>query len=374
MAASRPRRFLLIAGALLAIAACSAGAAVWWAQRTLFDAHGDASEEGIMFTIERGQSARDIIDRLAEQGLVSNPTLARLFLVYRLDDAPLQAGEYRFYPPLDTPTVLDKIIRGEVVTYPLTIIEGLTLDETARSLADQGFGDYSSFLQAMSDPALVRDLDPEATSLEGYLFPDTYSFPRGTSEAQIVATLIDTFRGHYEREMRPTLGPPETSAVEPEEGTDVVAGLRDLVTLASIIEKEAQLADERPVISAVYRNRLEIGMGLFADPTIIYAKKLDGTWNGNLTRSDLQLDSPYNTYVTAGLPPGPICSPGLASLVAALRPADASYLYFVSRNDGSHVFANTLREHQNNVERWQRRYWREKWAKERREGQSVDSQ
>ena len=140
---------------------------------------------------------------------------------------------------------------------------------------------------------------------------------------------------------------------------------RDLVILASIVEKEALLDEERPTIAGVFANRLRRGMKLDADPTVIYAVKLRGDWDGNLRKGDLSYDSPYNTYVRAGLPPGPICSPGLASLLAAAAPAEVPYFYFVSRNDGSHVFASTLREHNRNVDRWQRQYWRERWARER---------
>jgi UPF0755 protein len=140
-----------------------------------------------------------------------------------------------------------------------------------------------------------------------------------------------------------------------------------LVTLASIVEKEAQVDSERPLIAAVYSNRLAQGIGLAADPTVIYALKRLGRWNGNLRREDLRMESPYNTYRWAGLPPGPICSPGLASLAAAAEPAGVPYLYFVARNDGTHVFAETLAEHNRNVETWQRRYWRNRWAREQRE-------
>jgi UPF0755 protein len=142
--------------------------------------------------------------------------------------------------------------------------------------------------------------------------------------------------------------------------------VRDIVTLASVVEKEARVEDERPLIAAVYTNRLERGMGLYADPTVIYALKRAGRWDGNIRREDLRIDSPYNTYRHAGLPPGPIASPGLASLLAAAAPADVPYLYFVSRNDGTHAFARTLAEHGVNVERWQRRYWRERRAAQRR--------
>ena len=141
--------------------------------------------------------------------------------------------------------------------------------------------------------------------------------------------------------------------------------LLEVVTLASIFEREATLDEERPLIAGVYAHRLRRGMALFADPTVIYALQLEGRWDGNLRRGDLELDSPYNTYRYPGLPPGPICSPGVSSLLAAAAPVDTDYLYFVSRNDGSHVFAATLDEHNRNVEQWQRRYWRERWARER---------
>jgi UPF0755 protein len=276
---------------------------------------------------------------------VAEPTWARLYLVHVLGDPPLHAGEYRFEMPATTPEILDLLVRGEVALDAVTVIEGLTLEETADQLAGAGFGDRQAFLDAMRSPAAIADLDPEAATLEGYLFPDTYRFSRATSEAAIVGTLVETFRGHLRRELAAAIGD---------------GGLRRTVILASIVEKEARLDSERPVIAGVYANRLERGIGLYADPTIIYALKQAGTWDGDIRRRDLDLDSPYNTYRHPGLPPGPICSPGLASLRAAARPAAVPFLYFVSRNDGSHVFAETLREHNRNVDEWQRRYWRER--------------
>ena len=228
-----------------------------------------------------------------------------------------------------------------------TLIEGLTLEETALQLTEQGFGDYEAFLKAMRAPEAILDLDPLAKTLEGYLFPNTYSFPRSSSEAEIVSTLVGTFRELVEPEL----------AANP-----AVESLREMVILASIVEKEAQADGERPLIAGVYRNRLDRGIGLYADPTIIFALKQQGTWDGDIRRRDLDLDSPYNTYRYPGLPPGPICSPGLASIQAATQPANVPYLYFVSRNDGTHVFAETLREHNRNVDEWQRRYWQARRA------------
>ena len=343
----RRRRLLpwLAVGAVAVLAALAAAAAglVAWAERELERPLGS---DNVELAIERGAPLASILDQLSAAEVIGDPLLARLYLDYRRPGDVLQAGEYRFEQPMSTVEALDRVIRGDVVTYPVTVIEGLTLRETAEHLAAEGFGDLDAFLQAMSSPAPISDLDPAAESLEGYLFPDTYAFPRGTGETEIVEAMVRNFRRRVEDHLDAAAG----------HGLDP----RGLVTLASIVEKEAGAIEERPLVSAVFHNRLERGIGLYADPTIIYALKLAGTWDGNLRRRDLELDSPYNTYVHPGLPPGPICSPGEHSLRAAARPADVPYLYFVSRNDGTHVFAETLAEHNRNVARWQVRYWRER--------------
>lgn len=349
---SRKRRLLpwlaVGAGAVLAALASATAGLVAWAERELERPRGTGTVE---LAIERGAPMTAILDQLAAVNVVGDPLLARLHLDYRRPGETLQAGEYRFEQPMSPVEALDRVIRGEVVTYPVTVVEGLTLRETAESLAGDGFGELDAFLEAMSSPRLVADLDPAAESLEGYLFPDTYAFPAGVGEQEIVEAMVRNFR----RRVEDHLGAAVAHGLDP----------RGLVTLASIVEKEAGAIEERPLISAVFHNRLERGIGLYADPTIIYALKLAGTWDGNLRRRDLELDSPYNTYVHPGLPPGPICSPGEHSLRAAAAPADAPYLYFVSRNDGTHVFAETLAEHNRNVARWQVRYWRERRASQR---------
>ncbi|MDE2692203.1 MAG: endolytic transglycosylase MltG [Acidobacteriota bacterium] len=335
----------LAVGAVAALAALAAAAAglVAWAEREVERPLGSGNVE---LAIERGAPLVSILDQLSAAGVIGDPLLARLYLDYRRPDDVLQAGEYRFEQPMSTVAALDRVIRGDVVTYPVTVIEGLTLQETAEHLASEGFGELDAFLAAMSLPGLIADLDPAAESLEGYLFPDTYAFPRDTGETEIVEAMVRNFRRRVEGHL-------DAAA---DHGLDP----RGLVTLASIVEKEAGAIEERPLVSAVFHNRLDRGIGLYADPTIIYALKMAGTWDGNLRRRDLELDSPYNTYVHPGLPPGPICSPGEHSLRAAAEPADVSYLYFVSRNDGTHVFAETLAEHNRNVARWQVRYWRER--------------
>jgi UPF0755 protein len=322
----------------------------WWKLQRPYQGYPGGEK---VLLVKQGQGASEILQHLESEGVVADSKLARSYLIYFMQDPKIQAGEYRFAGPLSTPQVLRKLVRGDVLTRSVTLIEGLTLEETADQIARAGFGQRQALLDLMRSPELIADLDPEAQDLEGYLFPETYSFAQGTSERQIVAALVKTFRGRFERSVRPLLArdPAGRSA-------------RQVVTLASIVEKEAQVESERPVIAAVYGNRLRLGIGLAADPTVIFALKRLGRWNGNIRRDDLRVDSPYNTYRYAGLPPGPIASPGLASLVAAAQPADVPYLYFVSRNDGTHVFAESLTEHNRNVEQWQRRYWRERRQRE----------
>jgi UPF0755 protein len=243
--------------------------------------------------------------------------------------------------------VIDRIARGDVYKRLITFREGLIIPELAQIFEERGFGPAAEFERAAGNAALIADLDPEARDLEGYLFPETYALPRGTSADELVAQMVALFKRLYAEPLR----------VEAR-----AAGLttRQVVTLASLVEKETARPEERRLVGAVYRNRLKLGMGMQADPTVIYALQKAGQYDGNLSRDDLQFDSPYNTYRYAGLPPGPIANPGLASIEAAVHPAAVAHLYFVSRNDGSHVFADTLTEHNRNVQEWQIRYFRQR--------------
>lgn len=344
---------------LLGVGALVGGAVGWHLWERFHQPYAGWQGEETLVDVEPGTSAVKILGQLEDAGVLRDARLARLYLVYRLDDPHLKAGQYRFREPLAAPQVLERLIRGNVVTHAVTLIEGLDLRETAQSLAAQGFGDLDLFLEEMGNPSRIRDLDPEAPDLEGYLYPETYHFARGTPETEIVDTLVETFRRGWEEEVEPIVAnDPRLQEL----------GVRGLVTLASIVEKETQADEERALVASVYANRLRIGMPLQADPTVIMALKKLGRWDGNIRRKDLEIDHPYNTYVHGGLPPGPICSPTLASLLAATQPADSEYLYFVSKNDGTHVFSRTLREHNRAVHRWQKQYWREKWAEERRRG------
>lgn len=295
--------------------------------------------------IPQGAGVAEIRRRLIDAGVVSDEYTFRAALWWSGEARNLQAGEYRFERPMSPVEVIQKIGRGEVYARRITFPEGLTIAEMARIYESREFGRAADFAKAAADPAPIKALDPQAPDLEGYLFPETYALPRGVPAARLVAMMVDRFLSTYDEELR-----------RKAEAQGLTT--RQVVTLASLVEKETAQAEERPLVAAVYRNRMNIGMAMQADPTVVYALQKAGRYDGNIRREDLQLDSPYNTYRYPGLPPGPIASPGRGSLEAALAPADVPYLYFVSRNDGSHVFAETLAEHNANVQEYQILYFR----------------
>ena len=299
----------------------------------------EASEQFV--EIPPGTGTAGMGRRLAEAGVVRSAQSFRAGVWLRGSGRRLQAGEYRFDRPMTVAEVVDKIARGDVYVRALTFREGLTIREMAAVFESAGYGSAADFVAASRNAALVRDFDPEAKDLEGYLFPDTYTLPRRTTAAQLVERMVSRFQKVLTSELRSRAA---------ERGFTV----RQVVTLASLVEKETAKAEERPVVAGVYANRLEMGMGLQCDPTVIYALMLAGRYDGNIRKGDLQIDSPYNTYRYAGLPPGPIAAPGEAALQAAADPADVPYIYFVSRNDGSHVFSATLEEHNRNVYNFQK--------------------
>lgn len=344
-------------GVLLLLALIPVGIGGWSWLKLIRPYQGYPGSERLVL-IAPGSGVSQILQQLQQEGVLADAKVARSYLLYVMRNPRLKAGAYRFQGPLTAKEVLRRLVKGDVVRETVTIREGLTLEETADVLVGAKLGRREIFLERMRSPQAIAALDPEATDLEGYLFPETYSFDYGTDEKTIVDALVRTFRERYEKAVRPILAANEGGGARSRT-------LRQVLTLASIVEKEAKVDSERPLIAAVYANRLADRIGLAADPTIIFALKRQGRWNGNLRRQDLQMDSPYNTYRYAGLPPGPICSPGAASLKAAAAPARVPYLYFVGRNDGTHVFAETLAEHNRNVEIWQRQYWRDRRAQER---------
>ena len=303
------------------------------------------SEQIIEIASGAGTSA--IGRNLIGAGVVRDDLTFRVALWLSGSARRLQAGEYRFDRPMSALDVIGKIARGEVDLRPLTFPEGLTIAEMATAFEASGMGTAQAFIQAAKDTSLIREVDPAARDLEGYLFPDTYALPRRADASRVVRVMVDRFQQVLSEELK---------AAAKARGLSI----RQLLTLASLVEKETAKPEERPLVAAVYANRLRIGMALQCDPTVIYALQQVGKYDGNLRREDLLFDSPYNTYRYAGLPPGPIAAPGKGSLEGAAHPADVEYIYFVSRNDGSHEFARTLDEHNRNVRRYQVQYFREK--------------
>ena len=323
---TRAYRWIMgISGFVLALALLG-GALLAWDWHRPFR----RSEKPVLVTVAKGQTAGQVLETLSREGLVRNRI--SLKLAYSLYGRPrgLRAGTYRFDRPLTPLQVIDMLNRGEVIFVRVTVPEGLRADEVARVLSEAGLGREEAFRAAMARPDLIRDLDPEAEDLEGYLFPETYLLDPTLSESAVVQVLVKAFRAWRTDRDRPV---------------HALGSLREVVTLASLVEEETAAPKERPLIAGVFVNRLRLGMPLQTDPTIVYAQSVAGSYRGFLTRMDWGYPSPYNTYLHAGLPPGPICSPGRASLEAALQPASSDYLYFVSKNDGTHAFSRTLEEH-----------------------------
>jgi len=292
--------------------------------------------------IPQGAGPASIGKRLVDAGIIRDTLGFRFEIARTRTGRRLQAGEYRFDRPMTVQEVVAKIARGDVYLVPITFREGLTIPEMAALFEARGLGPAAEFTTAASDEQLIRSIDPAARDLEGYLFPDTYATARHTTASELVPRMVAGF----ERVLTPDIRSAASAR-----GLSV----RALVTLASIVEKETGKPEERRLVAAVYSNRLRIGMPLQCDPTVIYALQRADQYHGNLTHENMQIDSPYNTYRYPGLPPGPIASPGRASLEAAANPADAPYLYFVARGNGSHVFAASLEEHSRNVDEFQRR-------------------
>ncbi len=287
--------------------------------------------------IRPGAGAREIATLLKKQGIIRSRLLFLLAAFSEGSYSRLKPGEYVLSPRMSLFQVLAKLRKGEVVIHPVMIPEGFTAREIARTLASQGLADEERFLTLVFDRTSPSRHGVEGNSLEGYLFPDTYYLYKGIPEEEIIRMMVTRFKQHF--------GPAEQIRA-----AALGMTMGEAVTLASLIEKEAKVEEERRLISAVFHNRLRRGIPLQADPTVIYALPRFG---GKLTRADLAVDSPYNTYRYRGLPPGPIANPGRASLEAALYPARVSFLYFVSKNDGTHFFSSTLEEHQRAVRRYQ---------------------
>ena len=337
----RRRLRLWAGGAFLALAAAFlAWAAALLLIRAPYKGYAGSS---VRVEVPPGTATRAILATLEEEGVVRDRHLAHAALRLLFRRRSLKAGEYRFEGPRSTEEVLRTLVEGRVVTYRVTIPEGLTAEETFDIVVREGLAAPDELRELFGRPDLFDGVPPGAPSLEGFLGPDTYLFTRSQGARGIVSTLVGSFRrslpeGFVERARALDRTPLEA------------------VTLASLVEKETGVASERALVSAVYHNRLKAGMLLQCDPTTIYALRRKALWTGTLTRDGLAVDDPYNTYVRGGLPPGPIASPGASSLEAAVAPADVPFLYFVAVGDGSgeHRFAVSYEEHVVNVARFRR--------------------
>lgn len=325
---SATRRFLRL-GLLVALLAVALG--VYLYRKLEYPPAPAANGETTVF-FQFGTSTKEIFQKLADEGVVSPPWLAEAYYRIARSATPLQAGEYRFRRPEPLSEVLARMGAGDVVKHEIVVPEGLTAEETFELFYARGISRPEAFHNAFRNPQLIASIARGALDLEGFLFPDTYVVTRSTSARQIVETMLANFRRHFTPALRERVQ---------------AAGLteREAVIVASIVQKETSLDRESALVAGVYFNRLRHRMRLQADPTVAYALKRDGKWTGTLYRSDYGYESPYNTYMIAGLPPGPICNPGLEALEAGASPARTDYLYFVADRTGGHTFSRTFEEH-----------------------------
>jgi UPF0755 protein len=340
------RKAVLVA-ALVALTAGAAAAAVVWRELALFAETPYGALEEKTVVVPSGASGRAVVRALAKGGALSDERLAWRYVRWvKRDPRPFRAGEYAFAGPLRPDEVLERVWRGEVKLHRFTVPEGLRADEIAAAVARSGLASEAEFLAAARDPALARSLGLPYSGLEGFLFPDTYAFARGVTAREIAAEMVERFQAEYAK-------------ADALRSPGIAFTMGEATTFASIVEKETGRPEERPRIACVFHNRLRLGMRLQTDPTVMYATMLrTGRWSRNISRADLLAPHPYNTYTSPGLPPGPIASPGSAALRAALAPADCADLYFVSRNDGTHVFCPDLRCHNAAVQQWQVEFFR----------------
>jgi UPF0755 protein len=327
--------------ALLLIAAIGAGAG--WLDSQISRPYRGHRPEKVFVDIPHGSSRWTIAGILREDDVIRNRLAFTLFSVWHFRRR-IQAGEYYFDQPVNTREVFWKLARGRIYIRTILVPEGWTSFDIADEIESQGICGRDQFLAAARETSLISDIAPGARSLEGFLFPSTYEFTRHNSCEQVVKRMVENFKAVWD-------------SIEPADRQPLPGGLTPLqvVTLASLVERETPDAEERPLVAGVFYNRLQKGYPLQCDPTVQYALALEGHPIKDVKPADLKVDSPYNTYTHAGLPPGPIANPGEASLRAALEPMKTDYLYFVANDEGGHFFAKTLAEHDRNIERLRHR-------------------
>lgn len=311
---------------------------LWFWSYLVRPAEKSGSEQVVL--IEEGASLRQVAADLEKKGIIRNRAFFLLWARLKGYGKRIKFGEYSLSPAMPPVKIFHILTRGIIITHPFTFPEGFSAEQIAETLERNKNikVEKSAFLSLVNDPALIKRLGISGESLEGYLYPDTYQFSR----MQSAGSIIEVMTGRFNEVISPFMGRIE----------EIGMSLKEVVTLASIVEKETGAAEERPLIAGVFLNRLKKGMRLDSDPTVIYGIE---NFNGNLTRDDLKRYTAYNTYVIKGLPPGPICNPGIESIRAVIYPAATDYLYFVSKNDGSHFFSRTMEEHNRAVNSYQKK-------------------
>ena len=297
------------------------------------------NEHQVIFAISSGEAFDSLISRLHTEGLINNPFNFRLLARIKGDDKKLKAGEYNLSSSMTPNQILEVLVGGKPILYRLTVPEGYTAKQIAAEIAAQKLGDARTFLDLVYNPEMAASLGIDAQSLEGYLFPDTYLFPKGIQASTIIQKMVARFKEQFDPQWY-------------DRARKLHLSVHEIVTLASIIEKETGDPAERPLISSVFHNRLKKKMRLESDPTVIYGIK---DYDGNITRNHLNTPTPYNTYIIRGLPPGPIANPGRLAIEAALYPASTRFLFFVSKKDHTHHFSKTIEEHNQAVRKYQLR-------------------
>lgn len=347
--------FVLVLAGLLAT-----GAGVYWLFSSL-SSKAEHTKADEVITIERGTAPSTIIDRLAAEGIVRSPLALKLYLRTAGDASRLQAGEYRFASPISPLEVLKTLEKGTTATKRLTIPEGFTRYDIAKRLAEQFPGEpamnESEILALMNDTTLIRDLDPDARNLEGYLYPATYELPPDTSPRIIIPRLVEQFRKTWRPEWT-------------ERAKALGRTPHEIVTIASLIETESPVEAERPIVASVIYNRIKRNIPLGIDQTVVYVAKMQNRWDGTIHKSDIEADSPYNTRKYGGIPPGPISSVSASAIEAALNPAETDFIFYVldvGKNDGSHHFYASAAEFEKGKAIYQR--WLEEQRRLKRENE-----
>jgi UPF0755 protein len=358
------KRLLVVIFVLLALGIAGLAGGSYWLSSTMNTPH-EHSKANEYIKIEKGSTPKQIIDQLGAAGIIGSPTATMLYVRTAGDGSKLQAGEYQFPSPITTFQVLKQLEKGQDQTIKLTIPEGFTRFDIAKRIVEKfpnaGLDD-KAIVAMMDDTTPIKDISPTALNLEGYMYPTTYNLPRDAKPQDVIRATVEQFRRFWKPEWT-------------QQAKTVGRTPHEIVTIASLIETETSVEAERPIVAGVINNRLSRGMALGIDQTNVYIAKMLGKWDGTIHKSDLEVDSPYNTRIKPGLPPGPISSVTESSIRAALNPTPSDYLFYVRNvdiNDGSHWFYAAAAEFEKGKVKYQQ--WLERERQEKRANEDAPAQ